>query len=63
MLRFPSMLGLPGCSLPIGISPEGMPIGMQFIGAWFTDQIVLNAALAYQNDTDWHTKQPTLAMK
>jgi aspartyl-tRNA(Asn)/glutamyl-tRNA(Gln) amidotransferase subunit A len=63
MLRFPSMLGLPGCSLPIGISPEGMPIGMQLIGAWFTDQIVLNAALAYQNDTDWHTKQPTLAMK
>ncbi|HEX9455107.1 MAG TPA: amidase [Candidatus Binatia bacterium] len=61
MLRFPSMLGLPGCSLPIGISPEGMPIGMQLIGAWFTDQTVLNTALAYQNDTDWHTRRPALA--
>jgi len=61
LLRFPSMLGLPGCSVPIGISPEGMPIGMQLIGAWFTDQTVLNTALAYQNDTDWHTRRPALA--
>jgi len=60
LLRFPSMLGLPGCSVPIGISPEGMPIGMQLIGAWFTDQTVLNTALAYQNDTDWHTRRPAL---
>lgn len=58
MLRFPSMLGLPGCSLPIGISPEGMPMGMQLIGKWFTDQTVLNAAAAYQNETDWHTRRP-----
>jgi len=60
MLRFPSMLGLPGCSLPIGINPEGMPMGMQLIGAWFADQTVLNAALAYQNDTDWHARRPAL---
>ena len=60
MLRFPSMLGLPGCSLPIGSNPEGMPIGMQLIGAWFTDQTVLNAALAYQSDTDWHSRRPAL---
>jgi aspartyl-tRNA(Asn)/glutamyl-tRNA(Gln) amidotransferase subunit A len=60
MLRFPSMLGLPGCSLPIGISPEGMPIGMQLIGKWFADQTVLNAAAAYQSETDWHTRRPKL---
>jgi aspartyl-tRNA(Asn)/glutamyl-tRNA(Gln) amidotransferase subunit A len=61
LLRFPSMLGLPGCSLPIGISPEGMPIGMQLIGSWFADQTVLNAALAYQNTTDWHTRRPAIS--
>jgi aspartyl-tRNA(Asn)/glutamyl-tRNA(Gln) amidotransferase subunit A len=33
LLRFPSMLGLPGCSLPCGINSEGLPIGMQLIGA------------------------------
>jgi aspartyl-tRNA(Asn)/glutamyl-tRNA(Gln) amidotransferase subunit A len=60
LLRFPSMLGLPGCSLPCGINSEGLPIGMQLIGSWFADQIVLNAAFAYQNSTDWHTRRPPL---
>jgi aspartyl-tRNA(Asn)/glutamyl-tRNA(Gln) amidotransferase subunit A len=54
------MLGLPGCSLPCGINSEGLPIGMQLIGSWFADQIVLNAAFAYQNSTDWHTRRPPL---
>lgn len=61
LLRFPSMLGLPGCSLPCGINPEGLPIGMQVIGAWFADQTVLNAAAAYQSATDWHTRRPAIA--
>jgi aspartyl-tRNA(Asn)/glutamyl-tRNA(Gln) amidotransferase subunit A len=61
LLRFPSMLGLPGCSLPCGIDTEGMPIGMQLIGAWFADQTVLNTACAYQSTTDWHTRRPEIA--
>jgi aspartyl-tRNA(Asn)/glutamyl-tRNA(Gln) amidotransferase subunit A len=60
LLRFPSMLGLPGCSVPCGKSPEGMPIGMQLIGAWFADQTVLNAALAYQSLTEWHRQKPAV---
>jgi aspartyl-tRNA(Asn)/glutamyl-tRNA(Gln) amidotransferase subunit A len=61
LLRFPSMLGLPGCSLPCGMSPEGLPIGMQLIGAWFADQTVLNAAAAFQSATDWHKRRPDIA--
>jgi aspartyl-tRNA(Asn)/glutamyl-tRNA(Gln) amidotransferase subunit A len=61
LLRYPSMLGLPGCSLPCGINPEGLPIGLQLVGAWFGDQTVLNAGLAYQSSTDWHTRRPALA--
>jgi aspartyl-tRNA(Asn)/glutamyl-tRNA(Gln) amidotransferase subunit A len=61
LLRFPSMLGLPGCSVPCGISPENMPIGMQLIGAWFADQTVLNTAFAFQSATDWHERRPVLA--
>ena len=61
LLRFPSMLGVPGCSLPCGINAEGLPIGMQLTGSWFADQIVLNAALAFQNGTDWHTRRPAIA--
>jgi aspartyl-tRNA(Asn)/glutamyl-tRNA(Gln) amidotransferase subunit A len=58
LLRFPSMLGLPGCSLPCGISAETLPIGMQLIGAWFNDQTVLNTAAAYQSATEWHRRRP-----
>jgi aspartyl-tRNA(Asn)/glutamyl-tRNA(Gln) amidotransferase subunit A len=58
LLRFPSMLGLPGCSLPCGMSPEGLPIGLQLIGSWFADQTVLNAAAAFQSVTDWHQLRP-----
>ncbi len=60
LLRFPSMLGLPGCSLPCGIDSDGLPIGMQLIGASFADQSVLNAAAAYQTATDWHNRKPAL---
>jgi aspartyl-tRNA(Asn)/glutamyl-tRNA(Gln) amidotransferase subunit A len=60
LLRFPSMLGLPGCSLPCGMNSERLPIGLQLIGAWFADQTVLNAALAYQSATDWHKLRPGL---
>jgi aspartyl-tRNA(Asn)/glutamyl-tRNA(Gln) amidotransferase subunit A len=61
LLRFPSMLGLPGCSIPCGINTHGMPIGLQLIGSWFADQIVLNAAFGFQSATDWHTRRPAMA--
>jgi len=61
LLRFPSMLGLPACSLPCGMNPEGLPIGLQLVGGWFADQTVLNTALAYQSATEWHTRRPAIA--
>jgi aspartyl-tRNA(Asn)/glutamyl-tRNA(Gln) amidotransferase subunit A len=61
LLRFPSMLGLPGCSLPCGVNPEGLPIGLQLVGCWFADQCVLNSAFVYQSLTDWHTRRPAIA--
>lgn len=60
LLRFPSLLGPPAISLPCGFDSAGLPIGMQLIGRWFADQVVLNAALAYEEATDWKTRRPTL---
>ncbi|MGZ8465937.1 MAG: amidase [Candidatus Binatia bacterium] len=60
LLRFPSMLGLPGCSLACGMDADGLPIGMQLIGTWFADQTVLNTAAAYQSATAWHDCKPAL---
>jgi aspartyl-tRNA(Asn)/glutamyl-tRNA(Gln) amidotransferase subunit A len=58
LLRFPSMLGLPGCSIPCGANEEGLPIGMQLVGRWFADQRVLNVAFAYQRATQWAARKP-----
>jgi len=58
LLRFPSMLGLPGCSIPCGANEEGLPIGMQLVGRWFADQRVLNVAFAYQRATEWGLRKP-----
>lgn len=60
LLRFPSMLGLPGCSIPCGANAEGLPIGMQLVGRWFADQRVLNVAFAYQQATEWAVRKPRL---
>lgn len=63
LLRFPSMLGLPACSVPCGANPGGLPIGLQMIGCWFADQTVLNVAFAYEGSTDWHTRRPPLKLR
>ncbi|MFI5267483.1 MAG: amidase [Chloroflexota bacterium] len=60
ILRFPSMLGLPGCSVPCGADLAGLPIGAQLVARWFADQSVLNLALAYEGATDWHKRRPPL---
>lgn len=39
----------PACSVPCGLTEDGLPIGMQVVGARGGDEAVLNAALAYQD--------------
>ena len=51
--------GLPGLAVPCGFA-EGLPISMQLIGRPFDEATILRAGEAYQQRTDWHTKQPPL---
>ena len=55
-----NLAGLPGLSLPCGISSSGLPIGMQLIGPHLGEEKILHAAYAYEQATDWHTKRPPL---
>jgi len=43
-----NLAGLPGMSVPFGISSEGLPIGIQLTGAPFQEQKILNIASALE---------------
>ena len=52
-----NLAGLPGMSIPVGFS--GLrPVGMQLIGAPFTEARLLATAHQYQQQTDWHLRVP-----
>jgi aspartyl-tRNA(Asn)/glutamyl-tRNA(Gln) amidotransferase subunit A len=54
----PSLTGLPSMSVPCGFSPDGLPIGMQIIGRPFDEATIFRVGHAYQQLTDWHTREP-----
>jgi aspartyl-tRNA(Asn)/glutamyl-tRNA(Gln) amidotransferase subunit A len=53
-------LGLPAISLPCGLDANGLPIGLQLAGRPFAEARVMQAADAFQRDTDWHARLPPL---
>ena len=57
-----SLAGLPGMSIPVGFAQapqdQGMPVGMQLIGNYFSEARLLNAAHRFQQATNWHTHTP-----
>ena len=55
-----NLAGLTGLSVPCGFDENGLPIGLQILGAPYTESTVLNAGHAYQEATDWHTQVPTI---
>jgi len=55
-----NLAGLPALSLPCGFDAAGLPIGVQLIGQPFDEARLLQAAHAYEQATDWHTRRPDL---
>ena len=39
----------PACSIPCGLTSDGLPIGLQLVGPMFDDALVLRAARAYES--------------
>jgi aspartyl-tRNA(Asn)/glutamyl-tRNA(Gln) amidotransferase subunit A len=59
--RAVNYLGACAVSLPAGISQEGLPAGIQLIGAPFADAMLVRIGRAFQSVTDWHRRRPDLA--
>jgi len=53
-----NLTGVPALSMPCGIHSCGVPVGAQLMGPAFGESKVLNAAYAYQQETDWHRRHP-----
>ncbi len=56
-----NVFGIPTVSVPCGFSRGGLPIGMQISGPPLGEAVVLRLAHAYEQATEWHTRQPPLA--
>lgn len=71
--RLINLLGLPSISVPCGFaqvensdSAEGLPVGLQITGPWWSEKTLLQVAHAYERATPWHTinvKRETFVLK
>ena len=51
---------LGGCalSLPAGFSAAGLPIGVQVVGAPYSEPMLVRIGRGFQDETDWHLRRP-----
>ena len=52
--------GLPAISVPTPPSDEGLPIGLQLIGAYAEDDFLIELARAYENHSPWAHRWPDI---
>jgi Asp-tRNA(Asn)/Glu-tRNA(Gln) amidotransferase A subunit family amidase len=50
--------GQPAASVPCGFTSAGLPVALQIVGRWHADQLVLQAAAAYEQVAPWAQQRP-----
>lgn len=56
-----NLAGVPGLAFPVGFDTKDLPIGMQLMGAQFSEETLFKVAHVYQNLSDFHKKYPEIA--
>ncbi len=56
-----NLAGIPGLSIPCGLTKSGLPIGMQLLAPAFAEENLLRTARVFEKATDWQTRRPPLA--
>jgi len=54
-----NIAGIPGISIPGG-KVNGLPVGVQLLGSYFSERKLLSIANRIQRITDWHLDRPNL---
>ncbi len=57
--RLANLAGLPGISIPCGFDRDGLPLALHIVGAAWDEQTVLDVAMAFQRETDFHRQRPS----
>ncbi len=63
LTRFTSpfnLTGLPALSMPCGFTSQGMPVGLQLVGAPWGEARLLRAAYAYEQAAEWQPRSPVI---
>ncbi|MGH2874872.1 MAG: amidase, partial [Solirubrobacteraceae bacterium] len=56
-----NVTGQPAISLPCpAVTPDGLPVGVQFVGRWGADAPLFTIAAAYEAAADWGGRRPPL---
>jgi aspartyl-tRNA(Asn)/glutamyl-tRNA(Gln) amidotransferase subunit A len=53
-----NLAGIPGISIPCGITTANLPIGLQLLAAPFAEDKLLRTARVFERATDWHLTRP-----
>jgi aspartyl-tRNA(Asn)/glutamyl-tRNA(Gln) amidotransferase subunit A len=53
-----NLTGLPAISVPCGFNQEGLPIGLQIVAKAWNEAALLQAAHAYERETNWGKRYP-----
>ena len=52
--------GAPALTMPCGFTDDGIPLGMQFMGAHGSEALLCRIGHAYEGATGWHERPPQL---
>ncbi|HEY8476845.1 MAG TPA: amidase family protein [Chloroflexota bacterium] len=55
-----NLTGQPAASVPCGFTAEGLPVGLQIVGRWHADDLVLRAAACFEAAQPWAHRRPPL---
>jgi aspartyl-tRNA(Asn)/glutamyl-tRNA(Gln) amidotransferase subunit A len=53
------VFGIPAISVPCGFTRAGLPVGLHIAGPRLGEARVLALAHAYEQATEWHTREPS----
>lgn len=50
--------GVPAVSLPCGFTKSGLPVGLQVVGPFWSEDLILQVAAAYEQANEWKSMRP-----